>query len=111
LETDSASGASWARQTLLWRPSAPTLSEEGTLHQKLASCSRFLTGGLEEEGHTLIQAVADHMLMCFRSHDPSISLEPAVQGPVEGFAEAARDGVEDVAHVIAERFECEPEDA
>jgi hypothetical protein len=51
------------------------------------------------------------VLMCFRSHDPSISLEPAVQGPVEGSAEAARDDVEDAAHVEAERFEREPEDA
>jgi hypothetical protein len=51
------------------------------------------------------------MLMCFRSRDPSISLEPAVQGPVEGSAEAARDGVEDAAHEVAERFKREPEDA
>jgi hypothetical protein len=49
--------------------------------------------------------------MCFRSRDPSISLEPAVQGPIEGSAEAARDGIEDAAHAIAERFERELEDA
>jgi hypothetical protein len=65
---------------------------------------------LEEEGHALAQAVADHVLMCFRGHDPSISLEPAVQGPVEGSVEAARDGVEDAAHEVVERFEREPED-
>jgi hypothetical protein len=65
---------------------------------------------LEEEGRALAQAVADHVLMCFRSHNPSISLEPAVQEPVEGFAEAARDCIEDGAHVVAERFEREPED-
>jgi hypothetical protein len=40
-----------------------------------------------------------------------ISLEHAVQGPIEGFVEAARDGVEDDARIIAERFECETEDA
>jgi hypothetical protein len=57
---------------------------------------------LEEEGHALAQAVANHMLMCFRSRDPSISLEPVVAGPVEGSAEAARDGVEDAARAIAE---------
>jgi hypothetical protein len=51
------------------------------------------------------------VLMCFRSRDPSISLEPAVQGPIEGSADAARDGVEDAAHAIAERFERELEDA
>jgi hypothetical protein len=66
---------------------------------------------LEEEGRALAQAVADHMLMCFRSYDPSISLEPAVQGPVEGSAEAARGGVEDAARAAAKQFEREPEDA
>jgi hypothetical protein len=51
------------------------------------------------------------MLMCFRSHDPSISLELAVQGPVEGSVEAATYGVEEAVRVVAERFEREPEDA
>jgi hypothetical protein len=51
------------------------------------------------------------VLICFRSRDPSISLEPAVQGPVEGSTEAARDGVEDDVRAVAERFEREPEDA
>jgi hypothetical protein len=49
--------------------------------------------------------------MCFRSRDLGISLEPVVQGPVEGSAEVARDGVEDAARAVAERFEREPEDA
>jgi hypothetical protein len=49
--------------------------------------------------------------MCFQSHDPSISQEPAVQGPVEEPTEATRVGVEDVACAIAERFECERKDA
>jgi hypothetical protein len=34
-----------------------------------------------------------------------------VQGPVKELAEAARAGVEDVAHAVAEWFEREPEDA
>jgi hypothetical protein len=49
--------------------------------------------------------------MCFRSQDPSISLEPVVQGHIEGSTEAARNGVEDAAHAVAEWFEREPEDA
>jgi hypothetical protein len=65
---------------------------------------------LEEEGRALAQALADHVLMCFRSRDPGISLEPVVQGPVEGSAEAARDGIEDDVRAVAERFEREPED-
>jgi hypothetical protein len=50
------------------------------------------------------------MLMCFRSRDPNISLEPAVQGPIEGFAEAARYGIEDAACIVAEQFQHELED-
>jgi hypothetical protein len=51
------------------------------------------------------------VLKCFRSHHPSISLEPTVQGPIKGFAEAARDDFEDTARAVAERFERETEDA
>jgi hypothetical protein len=63
------------------------------LEEPVGSC-------LEEEGRTLAQVVADHVLMCFWSCDPSISQEPMVQGPIEASAEAARDGVEDAAHVV-----------
>jgi hypothetical protein len=59
---------------------------------------------LEEEGHTLAQAVVEHVLMCFWSRDPSISLEPTVQGPVEEPTEATRVGIEDVVCAVAERF-------
>jgi hypothetical protein len=65
----------------------------------------------EEEGRALAQAVAEHVLMCFRSRDPAISLEPVVQGLVEEPAEAAAAGVEDAARSIADRFKCEPEDS
>jgi hypothetical protein len=43
LATDSVSGASWARQTLLWRRLASALSGEGTRHLKTASYFSFLT--------------------------------------------------------------------
>jgi hypothetical protein len=66
---------------------------------------------LEEEGCALAQAVVDHMLIRFWSCGPGISLEPTVQGPIEGFTGAARYGVEDAARVIPEWFEREPEDA
>jgi hypothetical protein len=51
------------------------------------------------------------VLMCFRSSDPTISLEPVVQGPVEESAEAARDDVEDDARAVAEWFERETKNA
>jgi hypothetical protein len=66
---------------------------------------------IEEEGHALAQAVAEHVLMCFRSRDPAISLEPVVQGPAEEPAGAAAAGVEDAACAIADRFKREPKDS
>jgi hypothetical protein len=86
----------------------PLLDSTG---KKISQLEKAVSSRLEEEGRALAQAVADHMLICFRSRDPSISLEPTVQGPVERSAEAARDGVEDVVRVVAERFKHEPEDA
>jgi hypothetical protein len=85
----------------------PLLDSAG---RKVPQLVEAIGSRLEEEGRTLAQAVADHVLMCFRSRDHSISLEPAVQGPIEGSAEAARDGIEDAACSVAERFEREPED-
>jgi hypothetical protein len=79
--------------------------------REISQLEEAIGSRLEEEGRALAQAVADHTLMCFQSCDPSISLEPAVQGPVEGSAEATKDSVEDAAHAVAERFEREPEDA
>jgi hypothetical protein len=79
--------------------------------RKISQLEEAISNRLEEEGRALAQAVADHVLMCFQSRDPSISLEPVVQGSVEGSAEAAMDNVEDDARAVAERFEHEPEDA
>jgi hypothetical protein len=85
----------------------PLLDSAG---RKISQLEETVGSRLEEEGHALAPAVVDHVLMCFRSRDPSISLEPTVQGPVEGSAEAARDGIEDPARAVAKRFEREPED-
>jgi hypothetical protein len=82
-----------------------------SVERKISQLEEAIGSHLLEEGRALAQAVVDHVLMCFQSHDPSISLELAVQGPVEGSAEAARDGIEDAARAVAERFEREPEDA
>jgi hypothetical protein len=32
----------------------------------------------------LVEAVAEHVLLCFRSHEPQVSLESVVHGPAEG---------------------------
>jgi hypothetical protein len=86
----------------------PLLNSAG---RKISQLDEAVGNRLEEEGRALAQVVANHVLMCFRSHDLSISLEPVVKGLAEGSAEAARDGVEDATRAIAERFEHEPEDA
>jgi hypothetical protein len=86
----------------------PLLDSAG---RKISQLEEAVDSHLEEECRALAQAVADHVLMCFWSRDPSISLEPVVHGPVEGSAKVARDDVEDAARAVAERFECEPEDA
>jgi hypothetical protein len=78
---------------------------------KISQLEDAVGSRIEEEGRSLAQAVAEHVLMCFRSRDPAISLEPVVQGPAEEPAGAAAAGVEDDAHAVADRFKREPEDS
>jgi hypothetical protein len=78
---------------------------------KISQLEDAIGSRIEEEGRALAQAVAEHVLMCFRSRDPAISLEPVVQGPAEEPAEAAAAGVEDVVHSVTDRFKHEPEDS
>jgi hypothetical protein len=78
---------------------------------KISHLEDAVSSLIEEEGRALAQAVAEHVLMCFRSHDPAISLEPVVRGPAEEPAGAAAVGVEDAARAVADRFKREPEDS
>jgi hypothetical protein len=66
---------------------------------------------LEVEGHIQAEAVVEHVLMCFCSQDPQVSLEPVVQGPTKEVPEAAQVGVRETVKLVAERFECQPEGA
>jgi hypothetical protein len=86
----------------------PLLDSAGA---KISQLEDAIGSRIEEEGRSLAQAVAEHVLMCFRSHDPAISLEPVVQGPAEEPAEAAAAGVEDTVCAVADRFKREPEDS
>jgi hypothetical protein len=86
----------------------PLLDSAGA---KISQLEDAVGSRIEEEGRALAQAVAEHVLMCFRSRDPNISLEPVVQGPAEGPAEAAAAGVEDAARAVANRFKREPKDS
>jgi hypothetical protein len=86
----------------------PLLDSAGV---KISQLEDVVGSRIEEEGRALAQAVAEHVLMCFHSRDPAISLEPVVQGLTEEPAEAAAAGVEDATRAIADRFKHEPEDS
>jgi hypothetical protein len=73
------------------------------LDQVLGAC-------LEAEGGRLCWAVIEYILTCFRSHDPAISLEPVIAGPVADTEDAAREGIQDTVEVVAERFQRDPTD-
>jgi hypothetical protein len=54
--------------------------------------------------------VIEYILTCFRSHDPTISLEPVIAGPVADTEDAAREAVQDAVELVAERFQRDPAD-
>jgi hypothetical protein len=78
---------------------------------KISQLEDAIGSRIEEEGRALAQAMVEHVLMCFRSRDPAISLELVVQGPAEEPVEAATAGVEDAARAVADRFKRETEDS
>jgi hypothetical protein len=60
---------------------------------KILGLEDVVTNRLEAECHILTEVVAEHVLLCLRSQDPQVSLEPVVQGPIEQILEAAQVGV------------------
>jgi hypothetical protein len=71
---------------------------------RLWCLDQILGARLEAEGGRLCRAVIEYILTCFRSHDPAISLEPVIAGPVADTKDAARQGVQDTVEVVVERF-------
>jgi hypothetical protein len=71
---------------------------------RLRRLDQILGARLEAKGGRLCQAVIEYILTCFQSHDPAISLEPVITGPVADTEDAAREGVQDVVELVAERF-------
>jgi hypothetical protein len=65
---------------------------------------------MEAEGGMLCRAVIEYILTCFRSHDPAISLEPMIAGPVADTKDTAREGVQVTVEVVAECFQRDPAD-
>jgi hypothetical protein len=60
---------------------------------RLRRLDQILGARLEAEGSKLCWAVIEYILTCFRSHDPAISLEPVIAGPVADTEDAAREDV------------------
>ena len=71
---------------------------------RLRRLDHILGARLEAEGGRLYWAVIEYILTCFRSHDPAISLEPMIAGPVVDTEDTAREGVQGVVELVAERF-------
>jgi hypothetical protein len=71
---------------------------------RLWRLDQILGARLKVKGGRLCRAVIEYILTCFRSHDPAISLEPVIDGPVADTEDAAREGVQDTVEVVAERF-------
>jgi hypothetical protein len=71
---------------------------------RLRRLDQTLGARLEAEGGKLCRAVIEYILTCFQSHDPAISLEPVIAGPVAATEDAAREGVQVDVELVAERF-------
>jgi DNA-binding transcriptional regulator YbjK len=72
---------------------------------RLRRLDQILGARFEAEGSRLCRAVIEYILTCFRSHDPAISLEPVIAGPVADTEDAARGSVQDAVDVVAQRFQ------
>jgi hypothetical protein len=77
---------------------------------RLRRLDQILGAHLEADGGRLCRAVIEYILTCFWSHDPTISLEPMIAGPVADTEDAAWEGVQDIVEVVAERFQRDPTD-
>ena len=77
---------------------------------RLRRLDQILGARLEAEGGRLYRAMIEYILTCFRSHDPTISLEPVIVGPVADIEDAAREGVQDTVEAVVERFQRDPAD-
>jgi hypothetical protein len=77
---------------------------------RLRCLDQLLGARLEVDGDKLCRAVIEYILTCFRSHDPAISLEPVIAGPVAATEDAARESVQDAVELVAERVQRDPAD-
>jgi hypothetical protein len=78
---------------------------------KMLKLEEVVCDQLEVKGHVLAEKVVEHMLMCFRSWDLVVSLDPVMLGPVAWIEKAASCGVQEAVKAVAARFQHMPEDA
>jgi hypothetical protein len=76
----------------------------------LRCLDQILGARLEAEGGRLCRVGIEYIVTCFRSHDPAISMEPVIAGPVADTEDAAWEVVQDVVELVAERFQRDPAD-
>jgi DNA repair exonuclease SbcCD ATPase subunit len=77
---------------------------------RLRRLDQILGSRLEAKSDRLCRAVVEYNLTCFRSHDPAISLEPVIAGPVADTEDAAQEGIKDAMELVAEHFQRDPAD-
>jgi hypothetical protein len=78
------------RSRVLAQEVSAELSLLDSAHAKMSELEDVVTSRLEVEGRILVETVKEHVLLCLRSQDPQVSLEPVVQGPAEQLLEAAQ---------------------
>jgi hypothetical protein len=71
---------------------------------RLPSLESTLIGRLEAEGQELARVVVFYILTCFRSHEPVISLNQVLVGPVPVVEATAREEVQEAMEIVAARF-------
>jgi hypothetical protein len=88
--------------------SLPLLDSVGA---KMMKFVEVICDQLEAEGHVLVEQVTEHVLTCFWSWDPAVSLDPVMLGPVAGTEDVASCCVQEAAKVIAAWFQHQQKDA
>jgi hypothetical protein len=78
---------------------------------RLWCLNQILGAHLEVEGSKLYRVLVEHVLTCFRSHDPAISLALMIHGPVAATEDAAWESVQDAVEMVAACFQRDPADA
>jgi hypothetical protein len=89
---------------------ADALPVLGSASERLRRLEPILAVHLEAEGRELYRMVAEYILTCLQSHDPTISLAPVVDGLVAETEASTRESVREVVDFVAAYFKREPAD-